>query len=117
MAASRRSLFGLVLLVLAISGGSQWLYGHHEAQLGEALAAKAMPGDIRVLSSESCDYCTIASSWLRQHRVPYEECVVEHDAKCAATFNALQAPGTPVILVRGQPQLGFDPARILGALG
>jgi len=117
MTTSRRSLLGLVLLVLAVSGGSQWVYGRHEAKLGEALAAKAMPGDIRLLSSETCGYCSIASAWLKQHRVPYEECVVEHDATCAATFQALQAPGTPVILVRGQPQLGFDPARILNALG
>lgn len=117
MSSSRRSLITLVLLVLSISAGSQWVYGHRQAELGAALAKRAAPGDIRLISSTSCGYCSVASSWFKQYRVPYEECVVERDAQCAATFQSLRAVGTPVILVRGQPQLGFDPERILGALG
>ena len=37
-------------------------------------------------------------------------------ATCAAAYQALRAPGTPVLLVRGQALLGFDPARIDGVL-
>jgi hypothetical protein len=38
------------------------------------------------------------------------------DAQCAERLRTLQAPGTPVILVPGKPQLGFDPERLLEAL-
>jgi hypothetical protein len=38
-------------------------------------------------------------------------------ARLDPEFEMLQAPGTPVIIVRGQPQLGFSPAHIARALG
>jgi hypothetical protein len=48
--------------------------------------------------------------------VAFDECFIETDAACAARFEALRAPGTPVLLVRGQLQTGFDAQRVLGAL-
>ncbi|MCU0966750.1 MAG: hypothetical protein MUF08_17270 [Burkholderiaceae bacterium] len=53
---------------------------------------------------------------MRQHEVAFDECFIETDAACAARFEALRAPGTPVLLVRGQLQTGFDAQRVLGAL-
>ena len=41
---------------------------------------------------------------------------VERDATCMARYQAQGAPGTPLIFVRGQPQLGFSPERVLDAL-
>lgn len=116
MTASRRSLFGLVLLILGISLASQW-WGHrrHEA-LGEQVAALAGPGDLLMLSSDSCGICTMARTWFQQHGVRYAECSIERDADCRARFEALRAPGTPVILVRGQPELGFSPSRLRARL-
>jgi hypothetical protein len=48
--------------------------------------------------------------------VPFSECLIERDAQCQADFDATRAPGTPVILVRGVPQLGFNPERVHAAL-
>ena len=117
MAAPKRSLLGLVLLVLGISAGMQWWHGTREARLGQAIAERAAPGDIRMLASDDCTYCDHARSWMAQYRVRFSECSIERDAQCAALYRATLAPGTPVLLVRGQPQLGFDPRRVLAALG
>jgi hypothetical protein len=114
--ASRRSLFGLAALVLAVTVASQWWTGRHEQRLGEQVAGLAQPGDIRMLSSETCAICTLARGWFTEHRVPFSECLIERDAQCRADFDATSAPGTPVILVRGVPQLGFNPERVRLAL-
>ena len=109
---SRRSLLGLVVLVLVVSGASQWWAGRHQVDLGRQLAALARPGDIRMLSSTTCPYCKAARLWMNEHAVAFSECFIEEDAACAAAYQAALAPGTPVLLVRGQAQLGFDAARI-----
>lgn len=116
MTVSHRSLFGLIALVLGISAGMQWWHGVRESRLGEAVAQQARPGDIRMLVSDTCPACHSARHWLQAHRVPFSECSIERDAECARTFREAQAFGTPLVLVRGQPQLGFDPRRVLERL-
>jgi glutaredoxin len=113
---SRRSIFVLVLMLLAISAASQWWSRRHQAGLGAQMAALARPGDIRMLSSHTCAICVTARQWLKRHGVPFSECFIETDRACAAQFEAARAPGTPVLLVRGQALLGFDPLRVLGTL-
>jgi hypothetical protein len=39
-----------------------------------------------------------------------------HTKRRVVQFEALRAAGTPVLLVRGQPQLGFNPQRLLQTL-
>ena len=112
MNVSRGSLLGLVLLILAISGASTWWGQRQEAALGREVAALAGPGDLQMLSSDTCGICTLARGWFVQHGVAFAECSIERDAACRARFDALQAQGTPVILVRGQPELGFSPQRL-----
>lgn len=116
MAVSRASLAGLVALVLTVSVASQWWGARQQADLGQQVAALARPGDIRMLSSDVCAICITARQWLTQHAVPFQECSIERDAGCAAEFQALRAAGTPVILVRGQAELGFSPQRLLQRL-
>jgi glutaredoxin len=116
MAGKRGSILGLVLLVLAISAVSQWWAARSQAQLGEQVAALARPGDIRMLSSTTCAFCTAARLWMQQHDVRFSECFIETDTACAAQFEAARAPGTPVLLVRGQAQVGFDAQRVRDTL-
>ena len=117
MTQNRRSIIVLVVLVLGISTANQWWVGRHEASQGERLAALAQPGDLHMLSSQTCAICREARLWLQRHQVRFSECIIETDAACAAQFEASRAPGTPVMLVRGQPQLGFDAQRIIDTLG
>jgi glutaredoxin len=103
---------GLLLFATAWAAWLAW----REPALGAEVARLAKPGDVRMLSSQTCVYCDSARHWLQTHQVVFEECVIETDATCAAQFNALLAPGTPVMLVRGQSQVGFSPQRVRDAL-
>jgi len=117
MTPSRRSIFGLVAMLLAVSAATRWWAGHSQVRLGDKLAALARPGDIQMLSSTTCAYCSVARQWMQQHGVEFSECFIETDQACAAQFEAVRAPGTPMLLVRGEPQVGFDAQRVLDALG
>lgn len=112
----RRSILVLLGLVLAVSAGMQWWGAGIEQRQGERLAALARPGDIRMLSSETCVYCGVARRWMAEHLVAFEECFIEREASCQTLYEAAGARGTPTMLVRGQPMLGFDAARLLAAL-
>ena len=83
----------------------------------EALRAVARPGDIRMISSVTCVFCMKARQYMTEHRIPFEECLIERDAACLNDYKRLGASGTPTMLVRGRRQLGFDPLRITDALG
>jgi hypothetical protein len=113
---SRRSLVVLVALVLAVSGGSSWWAARLKQDIGREVADKARPGDIRMLASTTCASCFVARQWFREHRVPFSECYIDRDEACAREFAATRLPGTPVLLVRGVPQLGFSPERLRDSL-
>lgn len=114
--AGARALLGLVLVVLLASGAMQWWHGRNEQRAADGIAALAQRGDIQLLSSTTCGYCTQARAWLQARQVPFDECFIEQDTACRERFDALRAPGTPVVLVKGQAQTGFSPERVLQAL-
>lgn len=116
MKSSRAPLVVLGALVVAITVTSTWWAGRQEAQVGQQVAALALPGDIHMLSSDDCGICTLARAWFRQHGVSYTECSIERDAACKADFEASRSPGTPVLLVRRQAMVGFNPERLLAVL-
>jgi glutaredoxin len=114
--AKLKSWVGLVVVVLAAGGLSQWWAARQQAEVGRRVAQAAAPGDIQMLSSTTCAICTTARLWFREHDVPFQECFIETDADCAARFESTRSPGTPVILVRGIPQVGFSPQRLADSL-
>jgi glutaredoxin len=110
------------LLAVLVVGLVAWGLGRAvqtQVQSGhaEALRQVARPGDIRMISSVTCIFCTKARQYMTEHRIPFEECLIERDAACLADYKRLGASGTPTLLIRGQRQLGFDPQRITSALG
>ncbi len=111
MTATRR-LLGLATLALGAWLGVQWL-AHRTA---DGVAVDVRPGDVQMIASVDCRFCAEARAWFRAHGVPFGECVIEHDAACADAYRALQAPGTPVLLVRGRRLVGFEPRAIADAL-
>jgi glutaredoxin len=110
------SIGGLLVLVLVATAAMQWWQGASERSAYARLASLAQPGDIRMLSSETCTFCTAARWTLTTHRVRFDECFIERDADCKALYDATAARGTPTLLVRGQVQLGFDVHKVIGAL-
>lgn len=106
-----------LFIVVALAALASWAWrGHVAAKDGELLAQRVKPGDIRMISSETCPYCHAARQWMTQQRVPFKECQIERDAQCLADYQALGAVGTPTLVVRGQRVIGFDRARILQLL-
>jgi glutaredoxin len=116
MSVARHSWVGLVAIVLAVSLASSWWVNRHERNVGAQAAALARPGDIRMLSSQSCAVCVVARTWFRANKIPYSECLIERDPACRAAFEAGGYAGTPVIVVRGRTQLGFSPEWVVDAL-
>jgi glutaredoxin len=116
LSTTARQGLGLVLLILLVGTGWEAWRAWQQQRAVAALASLARPGDLRMISSQSCVYCAQARQMLRAGRVPFDECFIERDAACAADFQALGAPGTPLLRVRGQVQLGFSPARVAQAL-
>ncbi len=113
----RRSWLRPLLIALAAWVVLQSWQSYSNGKSGVSLAALAKPGDIVMLSSETCAYCKSASRFMTEHRIPFSECFIETDAACAENYRAQQAPGTPTLLVRGQRLVGFDPERIAKVLG
>jgi len=107
-----------LLLVVALAWGAQaWLRERDQQQWVQAVQGQARPGDLQLLSSQTCSYCDRARAWLTRHGIPFNECFIERDAACRQRFEATGARGTPTVLVRDQVQLGFDPQRVAAALG
>jgi glutaredoxin len=116
MKASGRSIAALLLLVLGASAAQQWWTGAAERRRGERLAALAQPGDIRMLSSETCVFCEVARRTMKTHGVRFDECFIERDDECRTLYEATLARGTPTLIVRGQAQVGFRIERVIEAL-
>lgn len=106
----------LVVIALAALASSAWR-GRAASQDGRLLAQRARPGDIRMLSSQTCPYCLAARRWMTAEGVPFSECFIESDARCAADYQASGAAGTPTFIVRGQRVIGFDRMRLIEAAG
>jgi glutaredoxin len=116
MASTLRRVGPLLLLTLAAWAGMQLISEWGSERIGREMSERARAGDIVMLSSETCAYCKQAREWFGEHRVVFSECFIERDSACAATYNALRAPGTPTLLVRGKPQVGFSAERVAQAL-
>lgn len=116
MGESRRSVLVLIGIILLLSAGIQLWDWRQQQQLGREIASAAKPGDIMMLASDTCEYCVMARSYMRTHAVPYTECSIERDAQCAARYQGLKSPGTPVMVVRGEAQVGFMPSKLLERL-
>lgn len=111
-----RRLFGLVALVLLFGSAVQFMQRKPPARLEPRVAAAVRPGDIRMIASVGCVYCGAARAWFADNQLPFSECLIERDTACAAAYDTLRAPGTPVLLVRGQRIVGFDPKAVAKVL-
>ena len=111
-----RSVLVLAALVLGVLAAVQGLQSRSADRVAAQVAASARAGDIQMVSSLTCVYCAQARAWFTEHGVPFGECFIERDEQCAAAYRALMSPGTPVLVVRGQVQRGFDVRAVARAL-
>ena len=113
---SPRALAGLALLLAAIWGASLWARTALPLALGAEVAASAKPGDIMMFGATDCVYCARAARWFDWHGIAYARCEIDRDAVCAAAFRDRGGIGTPLMVVRGRAQSGWDPQAIADAL-
>lgn len=106
----------LALLVLATATGMALLRQYESRRVAHELSANARPGDIMMISSETCVYCEQARAWFTENNVAFGECFIERDPSCAAAYSALHAPGTPTLVVRGKRLVGFNAEQVAQAL-
>ena len=110
-------VLAVIVVAMGVAHGLQARREAVDEELASALRAVAQPGDLRMLGSETCRYCWAARQWLEKAQVPYQECLIERDAACAADYQRTGAQGTPTFMVRGQvAQRGFEPEALLKAL-
>ena len=111
-----RSFAGLAAVVVVVWAISIWARHANEQGLAAQLAAQVRAGDIEMVSSTTCVVCKRAREWFTRHQVPFDECFIETEARCAQRFAALGGVGTPTFVVRGQRIVGFGRERVAAVL-
>lgn len=68
---------------------------------------------VKVYSTPTCPYCTMAKNYLDSKKVPYEEVDVSVDRNAAAEMVSKSGQrGVPVLDIDGNIIVGFDRERI-----
>lgn len=113
----KRSELIVLLVVMALAfGAGQWLRGSRPAgsdEQGAALRAAVQPGELQMISSTTCAYCTKARLWLTEQQVPFDECFVETNTSCRQRWLAVGAQATPTFVVGRTAVLGLDVPRLI----
>jgi glutaredoxin 3 len=69
--------------------------------------------DVKIYTTPTCGYCHQAKSFLGELGVPFEEYDVSRDRAAAQEMVDLTGQmGVPVIVIDGEPVIGFDRTRI-----
>ena len=69
-----------------------------------------------VYTSNTCPYCTMAMDYLNEEGVEFEEKNVQNDAAARDELISMGYTGVPVLVIGEEEIVGFDRARIDGAL-
>ena len=69
-----------------------------------------------VYTSNTCPYCTMAKDYLKEKGVEFEEKNVQNDAAARDELISMGYTGGPVLVIGEEEIVGFDRARIDGAL-
>ena len=69
-----------------------------------------------VYTSNTCPYCPMAKDYLKEKGVEFEEKNVQNDAAARDELISMGYTGVPVLVIGEEEIVGFDRARIDGAL-
>ncbi len=121
MATTKRRSWLTLLVVVGLAAAATTFWQRHRSSTDlQVVARLAGPGDLFLYSATWCGWCTRAKAQLDAQGVRYGVCEIDLDAACKARFDTLAArlgrSGTPIVLVRGEPQLGFDAAQVRARL-
>jgi glutaredoxin 3 len=73
---------------------------------------------VQIYSTPTCSYCNMAKDFFKQNNVQYEEFNVASDlTKRQEMIEKSGQMGVPVIVIDGDVTVGYDKAKLAGALG
>lgn len=75
-----------------------------------------MANEVLVYSMEGCPPCRMVKEFLTRMGVPFTVKDVTRDPQARDEFLRQGFRGTPVTIINGEPIVGFDQARLAGAL-
>lgn len=79
------------------------------AEANEKTAEKATKAKVRVYSTPTCPFCTMAKEFLKEHKIEFEDVDVLADQEEAKKMiEKTGQMGVPVIDVDGKAVIGFD---------
>jgi len=70
-----------------------------------------------VYTTATCPYCVLLKQFLDSQGIPYEERNVSRERRYAAELASLGTLGVPTTVVGDQVIIGYQPQRILEAVG
>lgn len=74
------------------------------------------PGKVILYATEWCGYCAKTRQFMDRANIPYVEYDIEKSSEGKRQYDALGARGVPVLLVKGEVVVGYDPRRIVAIL-
>lgn len=69
---------------------------------------KNKPPRITLYSTSSCVHCRQLKTWLQQHRIPFIEMDVQHNARAFKDFQRHGGHGVPLLIVGERKIQGFN---------
>ncbi|MDQ0274994.1 glutaredoxin-like YruB-family protein [Peptoniphilus koenoeneniae] len=67
---------------------------------------------VKVYTSNTCPYCTMAKEYLKDRNIEFEEKNVQTDKEARSELMNMGYTGVPVIIIDGQEIVGFDKAKL-----
>lgn len=72
--------------------------------------------EVKVYTSNTCPYCTMAKDYLKEKGIEFNEKNVQTDAVARDELISMGYTGVPVLVIGEEEIVGFDRARIDAAL-
>ena len=73
--------------------------------------------EIKVYTSNTCPYCTLAKDYLNEKGVEYTERNVQTDAEARKELMEMGHMGVPVLIIGDEEVVGFDKDKIDELIG
>ncbi len=74
--------------------------------------------DVKIYSTPTCPYCKMAKEYLNSKGISYQDIDVSSNQEAVQEMVRVSGQmGVPVIVIDGQPIVGFDRSRIDSLLG
>jgi len=77
-----------------------------------------MTKSVKIYSTSTCPYCTMAKDFLKKNNIPFQDMNVGVDQAAAKEMTDKSGQmGVPVLDIEGEVIVGFDKEAIIKALG